>query len=112
MTCLATFAQYFPFVLRFAVMTTETVRHGGSAECGAFRMIGIMRLAVFRHMATRNDDRVSLDRFLMHDAGMAGGAALFLSALEKRIHVLAVTHDQPDLLHRRRQITRRHFRHA
>ena len=109
---LATFAEHIPFVLRFAVVTTETVGHGRSTKLRAFGMIGIVRLAVFRHMPTRNDNWVSLDRLLMHDAGMAGGAAFLLSALEKRIHVFAVTHDQPDILHRWWQITRRHFRHA
>ena len=108
MARLATLTEDFSFVLRFAVVTTETVRHGTGAEFRAFGMIGIMRLAVFRHMPTRNDNWISLDRLLMHDAGMAGGAAFLLSALEKRIHVFAVTHDQPDILHRWWQITRRH----
>src|SRR5687767_6043963 len=100
MARLATLTEDFSFVLRFAVVTTETVGHGRSTKLRAFGMIGIVRLAVFRHMPTRNDNGVPLDRPLMDHTAMARRATFLLPALEEGLHMFAVTHDQPHILHR------------
>lgn len=60
----------------------------------------VPRSAVRRYMPAWNDNRISFNRFIMHDAGMTSRTPLILSTSPERLHVSAMTHDEPHLFHR------------
>ncbi len=99
-------------MLCLSIMATKTVIECPRAKVGAFRMIRMPRLAVRRYMSAWNDNRITLDGFIMHDAGMTSRTTLLLSTDPKSLHMLAMVHDQPHLFHRRRKIARRRLGHA
>jgi hypothetical protein len=51
-----------------AVMAPEAIVERSGAEIRAFRILGIPWLIVGRHMPARYDNRIALDRTVMHDA--------------------------------------------
>ena len=105
-----TFTIHDPaLVLRSTVMAAEAVLESPSAEIGAFRIIGIPRFRVGRYVTSRHDDRIPLDRMIVHDARMAGRTTLPLTACVKCFHVLSVTHDQADILDGRGKVSRGHL---
>ena len=112
MARLATFAENLIFVLRLPIMAAEAVGHRGAAKPCPLRMVGIIGMTIFRHVASRHDDGVAFDRLLVHDARMAGRTSFPFAPRGKRRHVLSMAHDQADILQRRRQVTRRDLGHA
>src|SRR5262249_54717945 len=96
-------------MLRFAVMAAETIVQGSRVQIGSFRIVRMPRLVVRGHMPSWNDDRIALNRLIVHDTGMARRTTLILAPGSKRFHVLSMTHDQSHLLDRSGQISRRHF---
>src|SRR5581483_1806845 len=111
MAGLTLLAQDLPLVLGLAVMAAEAVRQGGLPQLGSLRIVR-ERLAVEGHVPPRDDDRVALDRLVVHYARVAGRAAFALSTLGESLHVLAMAHDQANILDRRRQVPDRDFRDA
>ena len=93
MARLATFAEDLIFVLRLPIMAVEAVGHRGATKPCPFRMVGIIGMTIFRHVASRHDDRV-----LVYDARMAGRTAFALTAGDKRLHVLSMAHNQADII--------------
>ena len=75
-------------------------------------MSRIPRLAIRRYMSAWNDNGITLDGFIMHDAGMTSRTPFILSTSLECLHMLAMAHDQPHLFHRRRKIARRRLGHA
>jgi len=75
-------------------------------------MIGKPGLAVRCNMPAGDHDRIPFDRALMHDPRMTGRAPFALSPPRERLDMFSMAHHQPDFLHRRREIARRHFGHA
>ena len=98
MARLATFAEDLIFVLRLPIMAVEAVGHRGATKPCPFRMVGIIGMTIFRHVASRHDDRVAFDGLLVYDARMAGRTAFALTAGGKRLHVLSMAHNQADII--------------
>lgn len=96
-------------MLGFPVMTAEAIAEGPRPQIRPLGMIRIPGLAVGRNMAARNHDRITFDRGLVHNGGMARRAALPLSSHPEGLHVRAMAHHQPDVLDRRREIARGDF---
>ena len=71
----------------------------------------IPRLAVGRDMSAWNDNGITLNGPIMHDAGMTSRTPFILSTDLERLHVSAMAHDQPHLFHRRWKVPGRRFRH-
>ena len=63
-------------------------------------------------MPAWNDNRIPFDRLVMDHPGMAGCTTFSPASNPEGLHVFAMTHDETDFFHGRRQITRRHFRHS
>src|SRR5438093_8246565 len=109
MAGLATLAQDLSLMFGLPVMAPEAIRHGLCSKDGAFRMIGVVRLAVGSHMPTGDDDRIALDGLPVHHLRMTGRAALSFAPLGEGLHMLPVAHDQPYIFYRWRQIAGRDF---
>src|SRR5574340_70881 len=112
MARLALPAQYPAVVLGSVVMTTKTVRQRTLVQHGPLRMLGLPGLIVRRHVPAGNHDGITFDRPFMDDRRMTGRTTFALPAPTERLHMFAMAHDQPHILHRCRQIPRRDFRHA
>jgi hypothetical protein len=104
--------HHLALILSLSIMATETVAERSGTEGGPLWMGWIPWFAVGRHMATWNHDGIALDRFIVHNTGMAGRTALSLSTNRERIHMLTMTHDQAHLLHRYGEIAGCNFRDA
>ena len=103
---------YFPAMLCLPIMAAETVTECPRAKIGAFRMSRIPRLAVGRDMSSWNDNGIPLDGFIMHDAGMTSRTTFSSPTNLKGLHVLAMAHDQPHLVHWWRKVPWRRLRHT
>src|SRR5438093_9892382 len=112
MAGLAPFVEHLPLVRGFAIVTSEAIRQSRRTELRPFRMIRIVVFAVLGHMPAWEDDWVALDRLLVDDPRVTGGAALPFCPLGERLDVLPMAHDQPDFLHGWRQVTDGDFRHV
>src|SRR6478609_2986923 len=99
-------------MLCLSIVAAETVTECPCAKVGAFRMWRIPRLAVGRYMSAWNDDGITLNGDIMHDAGMTSRTPFILSTDRERLHVSAMAHDQPHFFYRRRKIARCRLRHA
>src|SRR5881296_169527 len=109
MAGLATLAQDLFLMFGLPVMAPKAILHGLCSKGGAFRMIGVVRLAVGSHMPTGDDDRIALDGLPVHHLRMTGRAAFSFAPLGEGLHMLPVAHDQPYIFHRWRQIAGRDF---
>ena len=112
MASLTLAVQDLSAVFGLAVMTSEAIIKGSRAKVGPFRIVRIPRLRIGGDMAPRYNDGIALDRTIVHDARVAGGAALRLPAQAERLHMLPMAHDQSHVFHRLREVPRRNFRSA
>src|SRR6059036_3583533 len=76
MAGLAPFVEHLPLVRGVAIVTSEAIRQSRRTELRPFRMIRIVGFAVLGHMPAWEDDWVALDRLLVDDPRVTGGAAL------------------------------------
>src|SRR5574339_174636 len=79
-------------VLSLAVMAAETVLESPRAEIRSFWIVWIPWFRVGRHVPSRHDNRIPLDRTVVYHARMTGGAPLSLAACVERFHMLPVAH--------------------
>ena len=75
-------------------------------------MLRLPRPAIGSDVSARYHNRVSLDRLFVNDRRMTGRASLSLPARAEGLHVLAMAHDQADILHWRRQVANGDLRDA
>ena len=101
--------QNLALIFGLSIMAPETIVERSLAEIGSFRMIRIPRPAVGRNMSSWNHDGISLDGPVVHDAGMTCGTAFPLPSGLKDFHMLPMAHDQANIFHRRRKISRSHL---
>ena len=80
--------------------------HHRGLQHGLLRRRELIQLDV----APGNDVRIPFVRFAVHDRGVAGRASLSLPTLFKRLHVLAMFHDQSRLFERPGEVPGRDFR--
>ena len=92
--------QYHVPMLSVSIMATETIAEGSRTKGRSFRMGWIPGFTIGRHMATWDHNGIALDRLIVYDTGMTGRTAFALPANHEGLHMSAMTHDQPDLLHR------------
>src|SRR5215510_10445965 len=93
----------------FAVMATETVVEGSRAQRGSFRIVRVPGLVVCRYMPSWDDDRIALNRLIMHHTSMTRRTTFILASCSKRLHMLSMAHNQPHVFDWSGQISRCHL---
>jgi hypothetical protein len=109
MAGLALSVEHPALMLGFSVMATETVVERSRPKIRPLRIIGMPRLAVGRNVSAWNDDRISLNRLVMHHTGVTRRTSFSVAPNPKGLHVFPMAHDKPDVFDRRRQVTGRNL---
>jgi hypothetical protein len=81
-------------ILPFPIVTPEAVTEGSFSKIRSFGIDWIPWFAVSGHVATRQNDGIPLDWFIMHHARMTGGTAFIVSTSFEGLHMLTMVHDQ------------------